>query len=408
MVTLFMASLFGLFLFSYLYLVRNQNSTVMRSQSWNAAFGMAEAGVEEALAQLNPGAPLPTIDRTANGWGAASGGLYGPMSRDLSVGSYKVVYTTETLPTIYCTGYVRIPSLSATLMRTVRVNTTNVPLFTVAMAARGNINMSGNGVATDSYNSSLASLSTGGQYDSSKTSTNGDVASLSGIVDVGNANINGTVYLGPTATDQIKNNGTVTGGTENDFNFNFPDVVLPQTIWQPAVPVPRVIDGVLYNYVFDGLTGNGDFTIPNLTGNVYVGTNTHVRLKLTGTASPTNVRVAGMGANAGSLLIYDDGPSFTLSGNSVVDGGIPENLSFFGTTNNTTINLSGNATFKGTIYAPEANFSLGGGGNNTYDVMGAIVANTVTLNGHFNFHFDEALLSTGPLRGYAANSWTEM
>src|SRR5215467_14226557 len=105
MVTLFMASLFGLFLFSYLYLVRNQNSTTMRSQAWNSAFGMAEAGVEEALAQLNPGAPLPTNDRTANGWGNASGGLYGPMSRDLSAGSYKVVYTTETLPTIYSTGY---------------------------------------------------------------------------------------------------------------------------------------------------------------------------------------------------------------------------------------------------------------------------------------------------------------
>src|SRR5437868_697514 len=89
MVTLFMVGLLSFFIFSYLYLVRTQRTLVARSQAWNGAMAMAEAGVEEALAQLNPGAPAPVIDRTANGWGAAANGLYGPISRALTnTGSY--------------------------------------------------------------------------------------------------------------------------------------------------------------------------------------------------------------------------------------------------------------------------------------------------------------------------------
>src|SRR5690349_1052672 len=79
MVTLFMVGLMGFFLYAYLYLVRTQRSFVARSQGWNAAMGLAEAGVEEALAQLNPGIPPPNpLDRTANGWGAAANGFYRP------------------------------------------------------------------------------------------------------------------------------------------------------------------------------------------------------------------------------------------------------------------------------------------------------------------------------------------
>src|SRR5436305_9021985 len=89
MVSLFMCWLFGYFLYSYLNSVQEQKTLIARSQGWNGALTLAEGGVEEAFAQLNPGAPAPTnLDLTANGWGAASGGLYGPVSRSLSSGSY--------------------------------------------------------------------------------------------------------------------------------------------------------------------------------------------------------------------------------------------------------------------------------------------------------------------------------
>jgi hypothetical protein len=407
MVTLFIAFLFGMFLYSYLNSVQEQRGLVARSHAWNSALTLAEGGVEEALAQLNPGAGVSNADWTVNGWGTPSGGLYGPISRTLSSGTYSVVFTTDTNPVIYATGYVTIPALSATLKRVLRVGTTTAPLFSVASGARAGIDLKGNNISSDSFNSALATLSTNGKYDPSKTSTNGDLASIAGIVNVGNANVSGSVLLGPTATDSIQNNGFVTGGVSQDFNVEFEDVVMPNTSWLPAVPlaVPSVINGVSYNYVFNI---SGDYTINNLSGSVYVASNTAVRLNLTGNAKATNIEVDGSGAGAGKLTVYMDGPSFTLSGNDVVDGGNAANFSYYGTTNNTQVSYTGNAAFTGTIYAPEADIKLGGGGTTPYDIVGSIIGNTITMNGHFNLHFDENLLRAGPSRGFVANSWREL
>src|SRR5579859_5888646 len=253
MVTLFIASLLGIFLVFYLNLIHGQRNLVARSQAWNASLTLAEAGAEEALAQLNPGAPAPTVDRSANGWGGPANGFYGPMARSLTAGTYSVVCTTDAAPIIYSTGYVTIPALSGTISRTIRVTTTNAGLFTVGMAAKYNINLNGSGIATDSFNSSNPTLSTAGMYDPTKTSTNGDVASVYGLVNVGNSTINGQLLLGPTASDAVLKNGTVTGGVYNDFNVEFEDVVLPTTTWlppsplqYPAVPVTES-DGVKYD-----------------------------------------------------------------------------------------------------------------------------------------------------------------
>ncbi|HEV2207439.1 MAG TPA: hypothetical protein VG167_01605 [Verrucomicrobiae bacterium] len=405
MVTLFIAVMFGIFLFSYLNIVGQQKSVVSRSQAWNAALAIAEAGGEEALAQLNPGTPLPAIlDRTANGWGNPSGGIYGPVSRSLSGGSYSVCFTTNIWPVIYCTGTVSVASARGTLTRVVRIGTTNVPLFSVALGAKYNLNFNGNNVNTDSFNS----YDTNAWTSSTPQGTNGSIASITGVVSVGNANVHGSVYLGPSATDSIKNNGFVTGGTYNDFNADFPDVVLPANTasWLVPLPVPTIVDGVTYLYAF---FSSGDYQIMGaLSGNIYVGTNATVRLLINGSASPGAIRVAGPGLNSGKLTLYLNGPSFSLSGSSSVDGGVANNLTYLGTSNNTSITMSGNAEFIGTIYAPDANLTLSGGGNNNVDVVGSMITASTTINGHFNFHFDEALLSNGPARAYIANSWGEL
>jgi hypothetical protein len=406
MITLFIAFLFGMFLYSYLNSVQEQKGLVARSQAWNSAITVAEAGVEEAFAQLNPGAGVSVVDRTANGWGAPSGGLYGPVARSLSSGSYAAVFTTDTNPVIYATGYVTIPAFSATIQRVLRVGTTNAPLFPVALAAKNGIDLSGNNISTDSFNSSRATQSTNGKYDPTKTSTNGDIASITGIVNVGNANINGSVSLGPTAANSIQKNGYVLGGVSSDFNVEIEDVVLPQTSWVPALPLatPLTINSNSYDYVFNI---GGDYSINNLSGSIYVASNTVVRLKLTGSATANNIEVDGSGATAGKLTIYMDGPTFKLAGNDIVDGGNAASFSYYGTTNNTQISFTGNSAFIGTIYAPEADVKLGGGGSTPYDVIGSIVANTVKMNGQFNFHYDENLLAAGPTR-LAANSWREL
>jgi Tfp pilus assembly protein PilX len=411
MVTLFMVGLLSFFLFAYLYLVRTQRGFVARSQAWNAAMGMAEAGIEEALAQLNPGAPAPVIDRTANGWGAANGGIYGPVSRTLTNnGSYSVIYTTDTNPIIYSTGYVSVASIPATLARVVRVTTANFGLFRAALATKYNLDLKGNNIETDSFNSMNPALSTFGQYDLTKTSTNGDIASIGGIVNVGNATVNGSVLLGPTASETM-NNGLITGGVTNDFNVEFPDVVLPTGNPPPAVQlaIPVVTNGASYDYAF--FVG-GYYSINNLknSDSIYVAPNTTVTLLLTGNVTVNNVYVAWGGTNgtSGSLTIYMDGPSFSLAGNEIVDSGNALNFSYYGTTNNTSINFGGNSAFTGTIYAPEADFHMGGGGTTAYDFVGAGVVGSATMNGHFKFHYDENLGRGGPRSGYIATSWTEL
>src|SRR3954447_12391384 len=116
MVTIFVTAAVLLGMASFLMLVRSQYVSVARSESWNSAMAMAEAGVEEAMAQLNPGALARNIavNRAANGWGSPSSGKYGPVSRTVgSSGSYSVLFTDTTFPPIYSTGYVRLPDISA-------------------------------------------------------------------------------------------------------------------------------------------------------------------------------------------------------------------------------------------------------------------------------------------------------
>ena len=83
-------------------------------------------------------------------------------------------------------------------------------------------------------------------------------------------------------------------------------------------------------------------------------------------------------------------------------------FAFYGTDSCTSLSYSGNAAFTGVIYAPNADFSLGGGGNNTYDFVGASITKTVTMNGHFNFHYDESLDERDPGRGFIPISWNEV
>jgi len=81
---------------------------------------------------------------------------------------------------------------------------------------------------------------------------------------------------------------------------------------------------------------------------------------------------------------------------------------YYGLPTNEYINMVGNADFTGVIYAPNAQLKLGGSGKDEYDLVGATVTETVTLNGHMNFHYDEALTEWGPDLGYVVTAWNEI
>jgi choice-of-anchor A domain-containing protein len=95
-----------------------------------------------------------------------------------------------------------------------------------------------------------------------------------------------------------------------------------------------------------------------------------------------------------------------MSGNAIVDSGRAGNFYYYGLPGVTSITWSGNSAFIGVIYAPEADLTLNGGGNNI-DMVGSTITKSITMNGHFDFHFDESLLTSGPSR-LAVNNWTEL
>ena len=413
LITLVMGLLFGMLLmYFYLPLVNNQRISVVRSQAWNASLALAEAGAEEALAQMNPGAAPTGVDLTANGWGPpSSAGFYGPVSRSLTDGSYQVAYSSTLPPTIYATGYVSVPFLSATLTRAISVTTSNLPLYSAALVGINSIQLNGSGVETDSFNSANTNLSTNGQYDPAKASTNGSVASVNGPVNLGNHTISGTLDLGPTAPF-TSTTGQVSGGILTNFNPTFDDVVYPAHVSfvPPAAPLVAfnyTTNGAAYNYAF---LASGDYQISSLNGTTYVAPGANVRLQITTSSSPTLILVdgTGTGPTAGHLTIYMAGTSFNLAGGTFANGGNALNLTYYGMPSNTSIKFNGNAAFIGTVYAPEANVTITGGGSSAFNFVGALIANSVVMNGHFLFHFDEDLLTAGPSRGFVATSWQEL
>ena len=241
-VTLTFALLCGAVLSTYLVLISSDAQTVARSQNWNDSLAYAEAGVDEALAQIN----ASPNDYSANSWGGTSGtgGANGPVTRTLSQGSYSVRIVGGLIPTIYSTGFVQVANSSQKVSRVVKVTAEQLGLLPVAFAALNNITLNGNGITSDSYNSHMTNLSTAGLYDPTKTSTNGNVASVDGVVNPGNHTITGSLYLGPTAS-YSGSQANVTGTIYRDYNIQFNPVVVPSG----ATPVaPTVVTTYTTNY----------------------------------------------------------------------------------------------------------------------------------------------------------------
>jgi hypothetical protein len=163
-----------------------------------------------------------------------------------------------------------------------------------------------------------------------------------------------------------------------------------------------VVTSTRYDYILDSY----DYVLDNLSGSLYVRGNARLLVK-------NNIQITGnnaivIGPN-GSLKLYMAGANTKIAGNGVINkNGNALNFQYYGLDSNTSIDISGNGQFTGVLYAPNASLFLRGGGNNAEDFIGAIVANNITMNGHFNFHYDENLMRKGPARRYLISNWNEV
>lgn len=492
LVTIVVTAIIGLLLVAYLSLVQYQNTANMRSQGWNSAVPVVEAGIEEALAHLNARA-ITNGSLACDGW-AQSGGTY-TMTRSLGDSFYSVSISNyvsggTNRPIIESKGYVvRTLSLASSggpflaaaqlantvqyLGRGVRARTQKLAIFSKGMVAKDSIDLNGNNIATDSFDSLDPLYSTNGIYVSTRTKDGGDVAvnaSVTNSLNAGNADIKGHVAVGPGGTIAVGSQGSIgsaawvsagnqgiePGWAANDMNVSFDDVVVPfsggffpsggyysvvQSIAYPTgttrvvrtnwvttsslpagTPLPVTTNGNggsrTYTYkafvyitptnssgtYYDYVLTDGNYQLPTgLSGSVLVLGDANINVS-------SSCNLTGLTIEWGKHLnFYSSAPSVSLSGNNTANSdGTADSFAFWGTTNCTSITLSGNAGFTGTIYAPSADFTMNGGGNNTIDFIGASITKTARLNGHFNFHYDEALKNVGPSRGFIVTAWNEM
>jgi len=421
--SLFVVGVLGITLGSYLLLVRNDYVLTARSQHWNTTLGAAEAGAEEALAQLNPGPFVSPsmVDRSANHWDHDADGFYKSPPRTFTNGaSYRVAISADPSPVIYSTGYVSVSSIPATFTRVLRITTDNLSVFNVGVAVKSNIILHGtsqSGIFANSFDSSDPYHSSNGAYPfnyPNKTKSNGDVASIFGNVSISTNRILGQLWLGPSAGGSPS-----ASQTTHNLTTEFPDVTIPCPNWLPAQTANQKIDGVTYTYTFPN---SGDYVLNGSSGGIYVGSGAFVRLKIASDFNAAAIRVAGTN-RSGNLTLYMLGSSFTLSGDASVDNGNPANFNYFGSSTNTSITLSTNSLFNGTIYAPEADVTVNTGYvppvNNHHhqtpgyyvslDFIGSCIASSLTINGASSFHFDENLTRNNTFsRGYVVTSWKEL
>jgi hypothetical protein len=493
MMTVVVTGILGFLLATYLTLVNYQNGLNMRSQTWNSAIPVAEAGIEEALAHLNSYG-LRGVSLACEGW-TQSGNTYS-VTRNLAGAVYSVTITNyfagnpAFTPIIESKGYVVMPLVtsaqggvlaSATspnttisyLGRGVRVRTRREAMFAKGMVAKYSINMKGNNIRTDSFDSSNPLYSTNGMYISTKAKSNGDIAvngsqtnGTGGVANVGNANIFGHISTGPNGTISIGSQGAVgdaawqasnkgiqPGWSTDDMNVSFPDVTVPfsggytptggyfsvvqavvapvavgnrvvRTNWVTTAVLPVGIPGSIttngnganrtytynaYTYItptnssgtyYNYVLWDGNWQLPNLKGEVLVLGDAYLY-------TSKGCDISGLTIEWGRHLnLYSDAHSVGLSGANT--DGTASSFAFWGTSNVTSLSFSGNAGFTGTIYAPNADFSLSGGGKNSIDFIGATITKSATMNGHFNVHYDEALAIYGPTRAFIVTSWNGM
>jgi hypothetical protein len=342
--------------------------------------------------------------------------------RDLGEAQYVVCISNANPPVIFAHGYAHVPMSPKHLPpRTIRVDTRPRPMFPAAITALGQVELSGNNLRTDSFDSSDPRASTDGRFDPGKSRDHGDLltnGALTNSLIQGGLMARGELGTGPSGSMNVGRRGTVgsrswvesgnqgvqRGAFRNDVNLDLPPSELPYS--QGALPRGGKFDNMTYVHVL----GNGRYLLRSLelgdTNRVLV--NGHAMLVVQETLNLSGEAVIEIRTNA-SLQLFLTGTRAVIGGMGIINrAGNATNLIVHALPSRGTLTLSGAYPFIGLIYAPTFNLEMGGAGNNEYDIVGAIVADRVRLRGNYRIHYDENLRRNGPSLGFMKAFWREI
>ena len=393
-ITLLLFAIIG----SFLFLTTNARIINERYHENLIALGLAEAGVDYAIWEINFGGgdfsgwsgtnPKTT---TINNFQDAYSSVYGDIAISVyNPGSHDVAIISQgTLSSI--TG--------PTVSRRVRVLLKEHKLFKYAILAAEIIDINGNENKTDSYDSSL------GPYGGANIGTNGDIITNGrenpAISIQGDAAVNGDATTGPGGTISVGGSAELNGTPGDDAEVFMPSVIVPESLTSLSS------GGAISLGSSDSLelfTGNYKYNSLDLTSKAKLILNGDVNLYFTQNPSIATGAQSQIVVKNGEANIYFNG-DVSITGQGVLnEGGYPSNLTFYGTDSVTNISLAGIGAFYGCFYAPTAEYFYISGNSNIY---GSVVGKNVSLTGNAAIHYDERLMEDSPTIGYDPYAWQE-
>jgi hypothetical protein len=291
-----------------------------------------------------------------------------------------------------------------------------VGAFRTALFGVSTVDLNDRNIVVDSYDSRDPAKSTNNFYDPAKRQENGHIATNGQIIDAGDAFIYGDVS---TNGGTIFNPDNVTGEIRTDFYQEVFAVRPPNVTADAGTPTQIIGDAIIdaqadvpsqFRFSQIQLPGEGVLRIRGAAD----GSPTYAQIVVTG-----DISVVGLGQivlDPGVYVRIFVGGDTDLTGNGVLNPNSPLNLQIYGLDRPVnpdgspqfpgSMKISGNGGFRGTVYAPNYNVELLGGGTDD-SLYGAFIGLTVRMTGVQSVHYDEALGDGGLISDYKVVSWFE-
>ncbi len=430
----------GISLVSYLNIGQTNLRISNRAFYANAAINLAETGLEQAMWSINK-----AVDGDAAAWtgwttdGSNAWRNFTGFTFDAnSTGNVRVYVRNHTLaiaPVIIARATIT-PVQGGPIEKWIRVTLSKRSLFANGLVAKDVLTFSGGNASVDSYDSRLgaydASLGGGatnryprGSAGSGSVAVNSFTLSNSdifGYVSIGTADYSG-LDVGPNGI--IAGSFSATGGTidysrvTTDFTTNFEDTTAPTAAGYAigsisgATSLPRggdiaAADGKFYYDVTSiSLSGAASRILGIVGGNDVV-------IRITSTTG-TGVSVTGNASiqvNGGASLELYASNDVDIGGNGIANANDPAAFQFWSTqtassAGTQSVSIHGNGQLSAVVYAPNADVTMNGGGSSG-SIYGAVVADTITVTGGSEFHYDEALSDMTDGNPFGIAGWTEL
>ena len=459
LVAMMFSALIAIALTTYMKLAINAQNMAQRSFLANHAMNVTEVGLEQMLWSFNQanahnsaawaywqqGATSHDLCRTFG----YSGYFGSNQNIDASVNVYMQNYDSPGFPIPVGIAMATVtPANGTPIIKMVKVYLTRRSFFGTGMVGKRGVTFNGTNVTVDSWLSGVDTTPLSPTpYSAAVRRTNGSVAAfnLDATVAVGNANVYGYISVGSADAGgyvSLGPQGIVAGdfaATESDltrisgnFTADLPNVTVPApTAYTNITASGGTMDGG----TFPRAAGNGAILDPvNPADGIYYYKASRIDLdSLHGKVPALTIRAGYkvaiilqngtggsgtevVGTGNTSTLTVSTGAQFSiytagnvrLAGQGVTNqNGATTAFQVWGTATTAggqRVQITGLAGLTGVVYAPNATVDSTGNG----DVLGAIVGDTITMNGNGSFHYDESLANVGGSNPFKVVKWVEL